>query len=222
MNHKQTIEDINKLRGQLHPDNERYLGDMILYLRSSRISQRKGDELLLEMAVHLVEAQEEGRCAQDVFGDDPEAYCNELIKEIPRPAWKEHVHWQGLIFWNLLTWMLAGHALSGIVLLATESGTNAQGFDLSLVLINIPIANILVAALFLTFKKSVFKKDDRKYWIGMWLILCVFTSLAVMAGMLLKDQLPSLYMSPWVSLLAAAIGFIGQKFLFFPKAKSAL
>ncbi|PTQ57274.1 MAG: hypothetical protein BSOLF_1825 [Candidatus Carbobacillus altaicus] len=36
------------------------------------------------MLDHLLIAQRKGRTAQDVFGDDPESYCKELIRTLDR------------------------------------------------------------------------------------------------------------------------------------------
>ena len=38
------------------------------------------EELLLEILDHLLEAQEDGKTAHDIFGEDLKAYCDELIK----------------------------------------------------------------------------------------------------------------------------------------------
>ena len=37
------------------------------------------EELLLEILDHLLEAQEDGKTAHDIFGEDLKAYCDELI-----------------------------------------------------------------------------------------------------------------------------------------------
>ncbi|GAE09666.1 hypothetical protein [Paenibacillus sp. JCM 10914] len=73
MNTKQMIKQNNKLQDEMTPSNLDYYQDMVVYIRSSAIQEAKGEELLLELAEHLLEAQAKGKTAQEVFGDDPKA-----------------------------------------------------------------------------------------------------------------------------------------------------
>jgi uncharacterized membrane-anchored protein len=80
----------NKRRAGLSQENEHYFSEMMLFIRSSHVSQQKSEELLLEILDHLLEAQREGKTAKDVFGDDPIAYCEELVSSLPSPSiWKK-------------------------------------------------------------------------------------------------------------------------------------
>ncbi|UUZ91892.1 hypothetical protein LJK87_41425 [Paenibacillus sp. P25] len=75
---KEMIHENNRLREELSAENREYYEEMLVYIRSSDIHQRKAEEPLLEMLQHLLEAQREGRSAVHVFGDQPARYCQEL------------------------------------------------------------------------------------------------------------------------------------------------
>ena len=45
--------------------------------------EQQVEELLLEILDHLIEAQTENKNAYDIFGDDLQSYCDELISALP-------------------------------------------------------------------------------------------------------------------------------------------
>ncbi|EMK2594770.1 MULTISPECIES: DUF1048 domain-containing protein [Bacillus] len=79
MTEKEMVQLNNKKRKLLTPENEAAYGDMLIYLRLTSVPQKQMEELLLEILDHLVEAQEDGKTAHDIFGEDLKAYCDELI-----------------------------------------------------------------------------------------------------------------------------------------------
>ncbi|MED1116237.1 DUF1048 domain-containing protein [Bacillus paramycoides] len=79
MTEKEMVKLNNEKRKLLTPENEAAYGDMLIYLRFTSVPQRQMEELLLEILDHLLEAQEDGKNAHDVFGEDLKAYCDELI-----------------------------------------------------------------------------------------------------------------------------------------------
>ncbi|MBP1154990.1 MULTISPECIES: hypothetical protein [unclassified Paenibacillus] len=58
------------------------------------------------MEDHLQLAQHNGKSFEDVFGKDPKAYCDELIKEIPKRTLLERAKFMLLIPILLLQWKL--------------------------------------------------------------------------------------------------------------------
>lgn len=73
----------NKKRELLTPENEVAYSDMLVYLRLSNVPEQQVEELLLEILDHLIEAQTENKNAYDIFGDDLQSYCDELISALP-------------------------------------------------------------------------------------------------------------------------------------------
>ncbi|MGG0292766.1 DUF1129 family protein [Bacillus pacificus] len=77
---KEMVQLNNEKRKLLTAENEATYGDMLIYLRLTSVPQKQMEELLLEILDHLLEAQEDGKTAHDIFGEDLKAYCDELIK----------------------------------------------------------------------------------------------------------------------------------------------
>lgn len=83
MNAQDMIELNNKKRELLTSENEAAYGDMLVYLRISNVPEQQMEELLLEILDHLIEAQAENKNAYDIFGDNLQSYCDELISALP-------------------------------------------------------------------------------------------------------------------------------------------
>ncbi|MGE6344989.1 DUF1048 domain-containing protein [Bacillus mycoides] len=79
MTEKEMVKLNNEKRKLLTPENEAAYVDMLIYLRFTSVPQKQMEELLLEILDHLLEAQEDGKNAHDIFGEDLKAYCDELI-----------------------------------------------------------------------------------------------------------------------------------------------
>ncbi|PFL72223.1 DUF1048 domain-containing protein, partial [Bacillus anthracis] len=79
MTEKEMVKLNNEKRNLLTAENEAAYGDMLIYLRLTNVPQKQMEELLLEILDHLLEAQEYGKNAHDIFGEDLKAYCDELI-----------------------------------------------------------------------------------------------------------------------------------------------
>ncbi|WP_240353374.1 MULTISPECIES: DUF1129 family protein [Cohnella] len=99
----------------MSPENRRYYEDMVVYIRSSRLQEAKSEELLLEIAQHLSEAQARGRTARDVFGDDPEAYCKELVAQLPKMKGLSALQFHLVVPWITLTWFFFVQAAAGFI-----------------------------------------------------------------------------------------------------------
>lgn len=82
MNAQDMIKLNNKKRELLTPENEVAYSDMLVYLRLSNVPEQQVEELLLEILDHLIEAQTENKNAYDIFGDDLQSYCDELISAL--------------------------------------------------------------------------------------------------------------------------------------------
>ncbi len=85
MNAQDMVELNNKKRELLTSENEAAYGDMLVYLRISNVPQQQMEELLLEILDHLIEAQAENKSAYDIFGNDLQSYCDELISAFTNP-----------------------------------------------------------------------------------------------------------------------------------------
>src|SRR5699024_5056688 len=64
--------------------------------------------LLMELLDHLLEAQEAGKSAEEVFGDDPKAYCNEMIDQLLKEKPKKKYSFIGFLLARLVAMMAIG------------------------------------------------------------------------------------------------------------------
>ncbi|MEK1829448.1 DUF1129 family protein [Priestia megaterium] len=102
MNAKELIKLNNKKRKELTKENEEYYDNMLVYIRTSvSVSEQQAEELLMELLDHLIDAQAEGKRAEEVFGENLKTYCDEMIKQLPKEPLK------ALLFYKLLLLQLA-------------------------------------------------------------------------------------------------------------------
>ncbi|WP_164514988.1 DUF1129 family protein [Paenibacillus lentus] len=217
MKMKEFIEETNQLRAQMNPENEEYFGNLAIYLRSSRIAQNKAEELLLETAQHLLEAQRDGKTAREVFGENPEQYFQELIEHLPKQSLGEKISNYAMIPWIALTWMFAVQALFGFIsiLFGAKSGMfNRISLFTVLMLIFASIAVIELVLRFL--KRESVKKEGKGYAFNLKIIAVysAYMLAVILSAVFLHDKLPAFEVTPWVSLLLFAVGLAGQKFIF--------
>lgn len=107
MKAKQLIEENNRKREQLTPENEKYYSDMMIYIRLQlTLSEQQSEEVLMEMLDHLLDGQNEGKTARDIFGDDPKQYADEIIQNLPKEKKREVIPFISGLVLNLISWML--------------------------------------------------------------------------------------------------------------------
>lgn len=104
MNADEIVEQINERQKELTKENKKYYENMLIYVRLSfDKSERETEEFLAEILDHILIAQEEGRSAVDVFGDDPKEYLHEAIGELPKMVTKK----QSNMFVMIILYFLA-------------------------------------------------------------------------------------------------------------------
>ena len=91
MNTKEFIEMNNEKRKKLTEENEAYYSDILIYVRLKlELSEHSTEEVLMEILDHLLEGQEAGKTATEIFGEDAIAYAESIIDELPKEK-KRHV-----------------------------------------------------------------------------------------------------------------------------------
>lgn len=75
-------EKNNQLREKLTRENRKYYENLLLYLRIKGKDELVTEAVLLEILQDMLEAQANGRSAQQYFGADPKAAADELVTEI--------------------------------------------------------------------------------------------------------------------------------------------
>lgn len=143
---KQLLEENNRAEKALNPEGQTLLTDVVVYLRSSRVSVWDQELVRRDITQMLLDAQVRGEDAQAVIGPDPKEFCDSVIQALPpMPRWERLLSalrdgllaaavlltiWlafgtvEGLLgvgSWPELTLTL-GQLLSGVGILATAFG----------------------------------------------------------------------------------------------------
>ncbi|MFN7251404.1 MAG: DUF1129 family protein [Anaerobacillus sp.] len=192
MNVKEMIEINNAKRKQLSEENRKYYEEMLVYIRLSyNKSEVETEEILSDMLNHLLEAQLEGKNATDVFEDNPKAYADEIIGELPKMITKERflLSTMGILYFIGVSTFLSG-VFSIISHYVFNFGAIYREFHLVSVIIktivSIPIAFILLYIILQYLRWACFKKVNKIaefffFWvygmlsIGMFLVIFLVT-----------------------------------------------
>jgi uncharacterized membrane-anchored protein len=163
MNVNELIKQNNEKRENLNEENKKYYTDLMLYIRTKlTLSEKQAEEVLMEMLDHLLEAQEEGKTASQVFGENPQAFADELIEQLPEEERRDMVKFVGQLAFSLLGWFLVAR---GLVLLLFSNFVDAS--TTVYIIPTLIIFGLLVCIVFLSVKvifglihQSLFKEKS--------------------------------------------------------------
>ncbi|MFV8517802.1 hypothetical protein [Bacillus sp. SBS7] len=162
MNAQDMIELNNKKRELLTSENEAAYGDMLVYLRLSNVPEHQVEELLLEILDHLIEAQAEIKNAYDIFGNDLQSYCDEIISALPAQTKLEKTSLIGFVISLLLAIQFGMDTLASLFIFLFEKDTDIisppfsiPGTTLSISLIVLGILLILYLLKRYSFNKKI-------------------------------------------------------------------
>lgn len=85
METKELIETNAALQDSLTKENDRYYGNLIVYIRVMAFfrDEKKSEELLLDVLKDILDAQEQGVSAEEYFGTNPKIIADDIIKQLP-------------------------------------------------------------------------------------------------------------------------------------------
>ena len=86
---KQLLEENNQAEKALSAEGRELLTDVIVYLRSSRVSTWEQEQVRRDITQMLLDAEARGEEAKAVIGPDPKAFCDSVIEALPpMPRWE--------------------------------------------------------------------------------------------------------------------------------------
>lgn len=135
MKAKDMIELNNKKRALLTKENEAAYGDMLVYIRLANIPEQQVEELLLEILDHLLDAQEENKNAYDIFGNDLQAYCDEIITALPKQNSWQRIATPAFMGSYLLAIFFAINSLAAFILPFFSNNERFQSVHVNLIFI---------------------------------------------------------------------------------------
>ncbi|MBN6204871.1 DUF1129 family protein [Ralstonia pickettii] len=179
----------NKKREQLNKENLSDYEEMLVYIRGNfNKSEQQTEEILMELLDHLLEAQNEGKTAKEVFGNDLKSYCDELITEIPKE--KKSINFMFIFYLVLNLVGLVGivfgavnFALYQFFSLGTEVLNFSLGSGIFVIIIDFLLLALFVYVIFLWINGSLFKNKKTKKWVEflqLWLISSLFIGATIL------------------------------------------
>ena len=164
MDAKELITLNNEKRELLNAENEAYYDNVLIYIRMQvGISEQQTEELVMELLDHLLEAQEAGKSAEEVFGDNPKAYCNEMIAQLPKEKGKKKINYVIFLITQLIGFMAIGAgAVNFIAGFFTDTTITIHlGSTVLIWIIDISLVLIAVALLLYWIRRTVFSKTSK-------------------------------------------------------------
>ena len=117
------IEQNNKKRVLLTEMNEKYYSDLLLYIRTKlTLSEQQSEEVLMEMLDHLIEGQQDGKTALEIFGNDPKGYADEIVSHLPRENKRNSLIFMSEIALNIIGWFFIMRS----IIIPIIGGENAE------------------------------------------------------------------------------------------------
>lgn len=207
---KELIQENNEKREQLTEENEQYYSNMLVYIRSKfLLSERATEELLMELLEHLLEGQQDGKGAEELFGGNPRAYADEVIAQMPKEKKKNQLLFGIQVSVSALSWMvLARGAILGIMSFFQPVDERLYLISTSALLVAVLLIVVVgVISLMKVVSKNAFEKKKSTWKVTLVggvsgvLVFGLFMGIAFF----LKDRGPAIEF-PWVASLLA--GFV--------------
>lgn len=218
MKAKDLVELNNQKRKELTEENLKYYEDMLVYIRLSYDkSEQETEEVLSELLDHLLEAQKEGRTANDVFGEEPKRYADEIIGELPKMVTKQRFKFFVMIILYFLAAYTIFEAVFSVIshyLLDVDSLTKeifVGSFTIKTIF-SVPIAFLFFYLLIRYIRWTCFKNINKvKQFFLLWLF-GVFM-FAIFLGLILitPEFGPTLEIPFYISILLGIILYFAAR-----------
>lgn len=200
------IEENNWKRELLHPENEKIYNDFLLYVRTDlRVDEHAGEEILMDLLDHLMEAQEEGKTATDLFGESPQQYADEVISNLPRENRRNVTWFVSAQIVNLAGWFITVFGLVNLIMSffkPVNSGIPV-GTLLIILLSVVMVAFVGVSVIFRIVRSTLFQEKSQKWkeYVKAGLYGAAAFGFIYAAAWLFEDVGPVIKLEWWVSLL---------------------
>ncbi|OSY04367.1 hypothetical protein S2E19_01701 [Bacillus mycoides] len=208
----------NEKRKLLTEENELSYSNILVYIRCSNVPEQQTEELLLEILEHLLEAQKEGKTAYDVFGDNLQSYCDELINALPQQTMFEKFSNIGFMISLLLAIQFGIDTISAIIISISPKQHQFHGlsFDVLDILLCVTILTVGIYIILYILKGFSFNVEmnwKRRITFGL-AVSIPFGSVVLLHIFFKKHPYLTYNISIWQGALVACFFYILYKFLF--------
>ncbi|SIR32000.1 Protein of unknown function [Bacillus cereus] len=218
MTEKEMVKLNNEKRKLLTAENEAAYGDMLVYLRISNVPEQQMEELLLEILDHLIEAQAENKNAYDIFGDDLQSYCDELISALPTQTKLEKTSLIGFIISLLLAIQFGIDAIVSFFILTFGNNADQLTPVFSIPGTTLSVSLIILGILFILYLLKRYSFDQKMNWKRRILFGFAFATpfcSAVFLNIYFQKQPYFIYhLTFWQNALIAILFFVLYKLLY--------
>jgi uncharacterized membrane-anchored protein len=162
---KQLIQMNNKKRTGLTPENEKYYDDFLIYIRLQlTVSAQQSEEVLMEILDHLLEGQQEGKSAKMIFDEDPKAFADEIIENLPGEKKRDAIMFVSSLALNLLgIFLIMRGMMLGLISLFKDVSDVVYPVTYGIIALSILCSSLLgVVVIFRIISKSLFQENDTK------------------------------------------------------------
>ncbi|MES9752120.1 DUF1048 domain-containing protein [Bacillus wiedmannii] len=217
MTEKEMVKLNNAKRKLLTVENEAAYGDMLVYLRISNVPQQQMEELLLEILEHLIEAQAENKSAYDIFGNDLQSYCDELISALPTQTKLEKTSLIGFSVSLLLTIQFGIDAIVSFFILTFAINVEQLTPVFSIPGTTLSVSIIILGTLLILYLLKRYSFDQKINWKRRILFGLAFATpfcSAIFVNIYFRKQPYLIYhLTFWQNALIAILFFILYKLL---------
>ncbi|HDR7866958.1 MULTISPECIES: DUF1048 domain-containing protein [Bacillus] len=218
MTEKEMVKLNNAKRKLLTVENEAAYGDMLVYLRISNVPQQQMEELLLEILEHLIEAQAENKSAYDIFGNDLQSYCDELISALPTQTKLEKTSLIGFSVSLLLTIQFGIDAIVSFFILTFAINVEQLTPVFSIPGTTLSVSIIILGTLLILYLLKRYSFDQKINWKRRILFGLAFATpfcSAIFVNIYFRKQPYLIYhLTFWQNALIAILFFILYKLLY--------
>lgn len=85
----------------LSQESRDFLANTGTYLTAKGISEKDIESFLEDAELHLTEGEKRGKNVEDIFGDSPKEYANQLVKEM-QVDYKRNLGWLATAVMSIL------------------------------------------------------------------------------------------------------------------------
>ena len=166
-NAKKLIEENNQKRPLLTAENKKVYDDFLIYIRTDlRVAEREGEELLMDILDHILEGQQEGKTATDLFGKNPQSYADEVIAALPTEKKRDIIPYVFSIVFNSLGWFSIVFGIMFLILSKfTEIERTVSFGNLLLILIAINVTGMFgIKFIFKMVRSTLFVSKGKQKW----------------------------------------------------------
>ncbi|WP_449536496.1 DUF1129 family protein [Ferdinandcohnia sp. Marseille-Q9671] len=210
MSAEKLIEENNRKRELLTPENEAYYGDLLIYIRLKfSLSEQQSEEVLMELLDHLLDGQMEGKNAKDIFGDDPKGFADEIIEQLPKEDKRKLIPFVGGIIGNIIGWVLLIRGAL-FLLLSQFTEVNTEVHTISVLCVAAVIAvfvYIILVYILKTIEKSLFneRRNDKRESIKAGIVAAIGMAIVLVVAKFTPEIGPSFEFSWWASAILGGV-----------------